>query len=148
MPVLEFRLELPGVTREELWAFHGDPAILPRLTPPGKRVEVGARSEPMGEGAVVILKVRQFGVRLTWVSRIVDWTPPERFADVQEKGPFARWRHDHLFFDGLLVDRVDYEVPLAAAGGRLVDRMIVRPDIVRMFAHRHRVTREALSRLA
>jgi ligand-binding SRPBCC domain-containing protein len=146
VPVLEFRLELPGVLREELWAFHGDPAVLTLLTPPGKQVEVAPRTGPMGEGAVVVLTVRQFGLPLTWVSRIVDWTPPARFADVQEKGPFARWRHDHIFEDGRLVDRVDYEVPFASAGGRLVDRFLVRPDLVRMFAHRHRVTREALTR--
>jgi len=144
VPLLEFRLELPGVRREDLWAFHGDPRVLEALTPPEKRVELLERTEPMGEGAVVVLGVRQYGLRLVWVSRIVDWSPPDRFADIQEKGPFARWRHDHLFSDGLLVDRVDYEVPLAAAGGRLVDRLLVRPDVVRMFAHRHRVTREAL----
>ncbi len=144
MPVLEFRLELPGVRREAIWAFHGDPSVLTHLTPPGKSVEVGPRDGPMGEGAVVVLKVRQFGVPLTGVARIVDWTPPARFADLQEKGPFARWRHDHIFEDGLLVDRVDYEVPFAALGGRVVDRLVVRPDIVRMFAHRHRVTRESL----
>jgi ligand-binding SRPBCC domain-containing protein len=44
------------------------------------------------------------------------------------------------------VDRVTYEVPFARFGGRIVDALLVRPDIERMFAHRHRVTREALLR--
>ena len=69
-----------------------------------------------------------------------------RFVDVQEKGPFAAWRHEHLFADGRLVDRLAYEVPLATFGGRLVDAALVRPDLERMFAYRHAVTRKALLR--
>ena len=88
----------------------------------------------------------QFGVRLRWVSVFREWEPPVRFVDIQEEGPFASWRHDHLFFDGRLVDRIAYEVPLARFGGRLVDLFLVRAELVRMFAHRHAVTREALLR--
>jgi ligand-binding SRPBCC domain-containing protein len=146
VPNLEFVLDLPGVTRRTLWDFHSDPAVLERLTPPGKQVRVAERPAAMGAGARVVIRVRQFGVWLTWVSRIEAWEPPSRFVDVQEKGPFASWRHEHLFEDGRLVDRVSYEVPLASIGGRLVEASVVRPDVVRMFAHRHAVTRETLIR--
>ncbi len=44
------------------------------------------------------------------------------------------------------MDRVTYEVPLARFGGRLVDLLLVRSELVGMFAHRHAVTREALLR--
>jgi hypothetical protein len=146
MPTLEFALDLPGVTRRAIWEFHGDPGVLERLTPPGKEVRVAERPAAMGAGARVVIRVKQFGVWLTWVSLIAEWQPQARFVDVQEKGPFASWRHEHLFADGRLVDRIAYEVPLARFGGRLVDVLLVRPDIVRMFAHRHAVTREALLR--
>ncbi len=144
MPRLEHRLDLPGVTRERLWAFHLDPRALVRLTPPGKRLVVVSFPERMGEGARVVLRVRQMGVPLTWVSRIEEWDEPNGFADVQESGPFRAWRHRHLFEDGRLTDRVEYEVPLARLGGGLVDRLLIRPDLDAMFAHRHAVTREAL----
>lgn len=146
MPTLEFVLDLPGVTRQALWDFHGDPAMLERLTPPEKDLRIAERPEALGRGARVVLEVRQFGFPLRWVSTLEEWEPPVRFVDVQEKGPFASWRHEHVFADGLLVDRVTYEVPLARLGGRLVDRLLVRPDLERMFVHRHRVTREALLR--
>jgi ligand-binding SRPBCC domain-containing protein len=144
MPSLEFVLDLPGVTQRVIWDFHQDPSVLERLTPPGKRVRVVEKPAVMRAGARVVIRVRQFGVWLTWVSLIEAFEPESRFVDVQEKGPFASWRHEHLVFPGRLVDRVTYEVPLAAFGGSLVDRLLVRPDVERMFAHRHAVTREAL----
>ena len=141
---LEFRLDLPGVSREALWRFHLDPRVLARLTPPGKRVRVVSFPEPMGDGARVVLRVSQFGLPLTWTSRIDEWREPHGFVDVQESGPFRSWRHRHLFEEGRLVDRVDYEVPLERLGGGLVDRLLIRPDVEAMFAHRHAVTRRAL----
>ncbi len=104
------------------------------------------RPEALGRGARVVLEVRQFGVLVRWISSFAEWEPPARFVDVQEEGPFASWRHEHLFADGRLVDRVTYEVPLARFGGRLVDLLVVRSELVRMFTHRHAVTREALLR--
>jgi ligand-binding SRPBCC domain-containing protein len=146
MPTLEFALDLPGVTQRAIWDFHGDPRVLTALTPPEKHLRIVERPETLGRGARVVLEVRQFGVRLRWISIFAEWEPPVRFVDVQEKGPFASWRHEHLFADGRLVDRVTYEVPLARFGGRVGDALLVRPDVERMFAHRHRITREALLR--
>ncbi|HQR47120.1 MAG TPA: SRPBCC family protein [Thermoanaerobaculia bacterium] len=144
MPVLEFRLPLPGATRQDLFEFHRSPLALERLSPPSKKLKVVECPKSMRGGARVVLSVRQYGIPLTWVSLITDWDPPHRFSDVQEKGPFARWKHQHLFRDGLLIDRIDYEVPLRRLGGRLVDVLLVRPDLVRMFRHRHAVTAAAL----
>ena len=144
MPILEFPLDLPGVTRGALWEFHRDPAALERLTPPEKKIRVVERPREMYAGARVVLRVRQFGLWLTWISLIEVWEPETRFVDVQEKGPFASWRHEHLFFEGRLLDRVSYEVPLAMVGGRLAERALVRPDLERMFKHRHAVTAAAL----
>ena len=144
MPLLELRLELPGVPREAIAAFHADPRVLEWLSPPAKKVRIVERPATIGSGARIVLEAAPFGVRVTWVSRIEAWEPPFRFVDVQEKGPFRRWRHEHLFEEGALVDRVDYEVPLALAGGRLVDLAFVRPDLRRMFRFRHQATAQRL----
>ena len=144
MPLLEFRLELPGVPREAIAAFHADPRVLEWLSPPEKRVRVVERPATIAAGARVVIEVAPFGVPVRWVSRIEAWEPPFCFVDVQEKGPFRRWRHEHLFEEGALVDRVDYEVPLALAGGRLVDLAVVRPDVRRMFRFRHQATAQRL----
>lgn len=144
MPVLEFPLDLPGVARDALWEFHRDPAALERLTPPEKEIRIVERPAEMRAGARVVLRVKQFGLWLTWISLIEVWEPESRFVDVQEKGPFASWRHEHLFFEGRLLDRVTYEVPLTFLGGNIAERALVRPDLERMFAHRHKVTAAAL----
>lgn len=144
MPTLELTLDLPGVSQIELFRFHEDPAQLLRLTPPAKRVRILERPEALYAGARVVLALSTFGIPMRWVSRIEAWEPPGRFVDVQVKGPFAHFRHEHLFQDGRLVDRVDYEVPLRALGGAIVDRLFVRPDLLGLFAFRHRVTQSML----
>lgn len=144
MPSLELRLDLPGVPRAAIAAFHEDPRVLEWLSPPGMRVRVLERPERIVEGAVVVIEAAPFGIPFRWVSRIEEWEPPFRFVDVQVKGPFARWRHEHVFEEGALLDRVDYEVPLAFLGGRLVDLALVRPDLRRMFRYRHEATAQRL----
>jgi ligand-binding SRPBCC domain-containing protein len=144
VPSLELRLDLPGVPREAIAAFHADPRVLEWLSPPGKRVRVVDRPETISEGAVIVIEVAPFGIPFRWVSRIEEWQPPFGFVDVQVKGPFSRWRHEHVFEEGALVDRVDYEVPLAFLGGRLVDLALVRPDLRRMFRFRHGATAQRL----
>lgn len=144
MPRLEFRLELPGVPRDAIAAFHADPRVLEWLSPPGKKVRVVERPDRIEEGARIVIEASPFGLPIRWVSRIEEWEPPVRFVDVQVKGPFARWRHEHVFEEGALVDRVDYEVPFALLGGRLVDLALVRPDLRRMFRFRHEATAQRL----
>ena len=72
--------------------------------------------------------------------------PPERFGERQVAGPFARFEHVHEFHEDAggtrLVDRVDFALPWYL-GGRLADRWIVRPQLVRFFEFR----RKAYSRL-
>lgn len=143
MPQLEFRLDLPGVSRDAIADFHADPRVLEWLSPPKKRVRVIERPERIAKGTRVVIEASPFGIPIRWTSRIEEWTPTG-FVDVQEKGPFCRWRHEHLFEEGALVDRVDYEVPLALFGGRLVDLALVRPDLRRMFRFRHQATAQRL----
>jgi ligand-binding SRPBCC domain-containing protein len=67
-----------------------------------------------------------------------------RFVDVQTRGPYRHWRHEHVFevVDGgtLCHDIVQYSVP----GGQLVDRLFVRPDLTKIFAYRCARLRELL----
>jgi ligand-binding SRPBCC domain-containing protein len=83
------------------------------------------------------------GVPLRWRSEITAWEPPRRFVDEQRRGPYRLWIHEHTFeaLDGgrtLCDDRVRYAVP----GGGLANRLLVAPDLRRIFAHRARKLRE------
>jgi ligand-binding SRPBCC domain-containing protein len=63
-------------------------------------------------------------------------------VDQQIKGPYSLWIHEHLFEEkngGTLVrDNVQYAVP----GGKLVQRLLVAPDLERIFNYRHQVLEE------
>jgi ligand-binding SRPBCC domain-containing protein len=144
MRTLEFVLDLPGVSQHAIWEFHRDPAALETLSPPEKQVRVIENPTRVEPGARVRLRVRQFGIWLNWTSRYEAVEPESRFLDTQEAGPFAFWQHEHLFSPGRIVDRITYEPPLARWGGAVVDRILIQPDIERMFRYRHQVTRKAL----
>jgi ligand-binding SRPBCC domain-containing protein len=83
-------------------------------------------------------RLRLHGIPLRWQSRIEVWDPPHRFVDVQTRGPYRHWRHEHLFEAArggtICRDIVDYEVP----GGWLIERLFVRPDVARIFKFRQR----------
>jgi ligand-binding SRPBCC domain-containing protein len=143
MATYQSELWLP-ITRDVAYAFYANAHNLEALTPPWLRFSVLTPSPvEMHVGTVIDYRLRLRGVPIRWQSEIVAWEPPCRFVDVQVRGPYRRWEHEHLFAEqdgGTLVsDRVEYEAP----GGRLVDRVLVRPDLERIFCFR----REALVRL-
>lgn len=100
----------------------------------------------MAEGARIEYRLRLHGLPFRWESRIEVWDPPLRFVDRQLRGPYARWVHEHRFLerDGGTEcrDRVEYALPVPAPVDRLVDRLLVRRDVERIFAHRTQRLRE------
>lgn len=97
------------------------------LTPGPIEMRVGLRSD---------YRLRVRGLPLHWQSEITAWEPPNRLVDEQRRGPYRVWIHEHTFEerDGgtLARDRVRYAVP----GGNLVERLFVRPQPRKIFAHR------------
>jgi len=83
------------------------------------------------------LKIR--GIPAKWTSLITNWQPMTEFADLQVKGPYAKWYHRHLFrtLAGgvLLEDKVVYRLPLARYGGNLLN-WFIRKDIKTIFNYR------------
>ena len=129
--------------RAEVFPFFADAANLERLTPPWLEFRIlTPRPVAMREGALIDYRLRIRGVPVRWRTRIAAWEPPDRFVDEQVRGPYRLWVHEHLFVerDGgtLCRDEVRYAVP----GGALVDRLLVRPDVERIFAWRRRALAE------
>lgn len=123
--------------RGEVFTFFSDAANLEAITPPWLNFHI-LTPPPivMRAGALIDYRLRVHGLPLRWRTRIVVWEPPFRFVDEQLRGPYRRWVHEHTFEerDGgtLCGDRVEYDVP----GGRLIERLFVRRDVERIFAHR------------
>jgi hypothetical protein len=144
VPRLFFESVLP-VPPEHVARFHEDARALTMLAPPGSTVEVVGEAT-VREGALHDLRIRRFGLPLRWLARISE-VGPHGFTDTAERSPFARWRHRHEWLPHaqgtLLRDTVEFEMPFGPLG-KLAEPLAVR-DVRAMFAHRHRVTREALT---
>jgi ligand-binding SRPBCC domain-containing protein len=102
-----------------------------------------ARDISITAGSRIDYRLRVRGIPLRWQSEITEWNPPHRFVDEQLRGPYRLWIHEHLFReqDGLTLaeDRVQYAVP----GGAWINRLLVAPDLARVFQYR----REKLAEL-
>ncbi len=106
---------------EEVFAFFSRPENLERLTPKalGFRILTPTPID-MKEGAVIDYSIRILAVPVRWTTLITLYEPPNRFIDLQQKGPYAYWRHTHTFTatpDGTLItDEVQYAMPYGLLG--------------------------------
>lgn len=149
--VFSRRTKLP-VSAARAFAWHERPGAFARLSPPWEVVRIVDRRGGLEEGGRVTLETRIGPLRQAWVAEHFDYDPPRQFRDRQLSGPFARWDHRHLFHseaDGgcTLEDRIEYALPLGALGA-LFGGSFVRRKLERLFAWRHRVTRDDLALLA
>lgn len=128
-------------------AFHRDTAVLPRLTPPPVRVQLG-RIEPLADGSVseFTLWFGPFPVRWRAVHSDVD--PQHGFTDTQQSGPMRVWRHTHRFeAQGPSATRVTEHLAYAHRAGvrGLVSRVVFnRPALRLLFLYRAFAMRRAL----
>ena len=134
----ELWLPLPP---EDVFPFFAEARNLEEITPPWLSFRVlGQRPPEMGAGIVIDYRLRLHGLPLRWQSEITVWDPPRRFVDVQRRGPYRLWEHEHFFLprDGgtLVQDRVRYAVPGGPLLAPVVERLLVRPDLERIFAYR------------
>ncbi len=130
---------------EEVFEFFSDAANLESITPPWLRFHVlTPRPIDVREGTLIDYKLRLHFVPIRWRTEIAAWEPPFRFIDRQLRGPYRLWVHEHTFEEhqgGTLArDRVEYQVP----GGRLIHTLLVRPDLMRIFAFRRKVLADRL----
>ena len=156
MPTLTFETVV-AASLAKVWASHEDIlGAIPALSPPANGVKVESADLPPRAGTRVVLTARgPLGRRIRWVAVYVEHRPPgpagesAAFVDEQESGPFAAWRHEHLFTridesSTRLTDRITYRVPLGPVGW-IADQLFVRRQLRAMFRHRHEVTRRLLT---
>lgn len=129
--------------RAEIFRFFSDASNLGRITPDFLHFTI-LTPLPLDvkAGARIDYRLRLFGIPFRWRTRIEAFEPPERFSDVQERGPYRRWHHLHEFEerDGgtLMRDTVDYELPLGPLGA-LAHALFVRRSVQRIFDYRREV---------
>jgi ligand-binding SRPBCC domain-containing protein len=107
--------------RKEVFAFFADAANLEALTPGFLAFQIESPLPiEMRAGAIIEYRLKLHGVPIHWRTRIESFADGVGFIDVQEKGPYRVWRHQHRFrdIDGgtEITDHVDYELPLPPLG--------------------------------
>lgn len=131
----------------ETWAFFSRAENLPRITPASMAFKILTRTPiEMFAGTLIDYRVRVNGIPLRWRTRIIDWSPPRQFIDLQLRGPYVLWHHQHTFEPHAsggteCRDRVTYTLP----GGPLgwpVHALMVRPQLLGIFRFR----REAIAK--
>ena len=127
---------------DDVFPFFADPINLQYLTPGWLHFQICSRLPiPMNTGTTIDYRLRLHHVPIRWTSEITVWEPPFKFVDEQRKGPYRLWRHEHTFEkqDGHTIasDQVRY----ALWGGRVIERLLVRRDLKRIFTYRHKQLR-------
>lgn len=124
--------------REEVFQFFSRAENLEALTPPWLHFSILSPPVDMKVGTRIRYRLRLHGIPLRWESEITAWEPPQRFVDEQRSGPYRLWIHEHRFLQheggARILDTVQYSV----AGGRLINRIFVAPDLNRVFEFRRR----------
>jgi ligand-binding SRPBCC domain-containing protein len=94
----------------------------------GERAVGGRTTGRVEVGDTVTWRARHFGVWWSLTSRITAVEAPTRFEDVQERGPFASFRHVHRFeaIGGVtrMHDHWEHRSPLGPLG-RVVDGLVL-----------------------
>jgi len=129
---------------QDAFAFFSKAENLGMLTPAAMKFSIEGRAPAIEEDATISYRLRVGPLPIAWRSRIVSWIPGARFIDLQEKGPYSAWWHEHSFrslgSSTLMEDRVRYAPPLGMLG-RLANRLFIGPRLRRIFQYRADVIR-------
>jgi uncharacterized protein YbjT (DUF2867 family)/ligand-binding SRPBCC domain-containing protein len=123
-----------------VWDFFSSATNLGRITPGSMGFEIHTPDPSTESGSIIDYTIRPlFGIPTRWKTRIDAVEAPKRFRDIQVKGPYKSWLHEHRFTEvegGVRMDdRVDYEMPFGPVGA-LGHRMVVKNQLEWVFDFR------------
>ena len=95
----------------------------------------------MRQGTEIAYTIRIGAIPVRWKTMIEAWEPNQRFVDVQMKGPYRCWWHQHRFraagSQTIMEDRVLYAMPFGFIG-RIAHRIKVSRMLLEIFTYRTR----------
>ncbi|MES1217286.1 MAG: SRPBCC family protein [Bacteroidota bacterium] len=98
------------------------------------------------EGQVIEYKIKLFpGLSFLWRTEITQVEEQKCFTDIQLKGPYKMWRHEHYFksIDGgmEMTDMIHYKNPLGILG-YLANWLFVKRKLKKIFEFRFKKVEE------
>jgi uncharacterized protein (TIGR01777 family) len=137
-----FRVNAPV---PEVFSFFSRVENLGVMTPADLRFQLTTPAPvEMGRGTRIEYRLRPGPVPLSWRALIEVWEPQRLMIDLQEKGPYRCWWHEHHFRpDGgatLMEDRVYFVSPFGVIGAA-AGRFMVMPALRRIFRFRAQAMR-------
>ena len=124
-------------------------AHLASMEESGEEAVGGVMSGLIGLGETVTWRAKHFGITWKMTSKITELERPHRFVDEQQRGPFRRFHHEHLFEevpDGTLMrDHIEFDAPLGPLGD-IVERLILGAYLPKLIAERNTYLRTELER--
>ncbi|MEM1107233.1 MAG: SRPBCC family protein [Planctomycetota bacterium] len=130
---------------DAIWAFVSDCRHMNYVIPPFVRFEVlslGEDEDPpaLGPGVNYEYKLYLHGIGVFWRTVITEVDRPRRFVDIQDKGPYASFAHEHTFEPEnggtMTADVIRYRPPGGPLAG-LINAAMVRRDLRKLFKCRH-----------
>jgi ligand-binding SRPBCC domain-containing protein len=130
------------------WDFFSKAENLPRITPAWMKFEIKtAQPIQIQQDSILDYTIHWMGIPIGWRTRIIDWSPPRQFIDLQLRGPYSVWHHQHTFAPGdegtICRDRVTYKVPVPILG-RILNAAAVQRQLIGIFEFRRKVITEHL----
>jgi ligand-binding SRPBCC domain-containing protein len=128
---------------EEVFEFFSNAENLGEITPAWLHFRIlSVEPVPLQKGTLMRYSLRWRIFPIHWTTEIVEWEPPHRFVDVQLKGPYKLWHHEHRFVakgaGTRISDEVQYDLPFGVLG-RIAHGLKVRHDVEGIFAYRRAV---------
>jgi len=125
---------------DRTWAFFSDASNLPKITPAWMQFSIRTPGPiDIQQDSIIDYQIKWMGIPIGWRTRIIDWSPKKQFIDLQIKGPYALWHHQHTFspVEGGVEcrDRVIYKLPLGWLG-RIGHPIAVRKQLTEIFQFR------------
>lgn len=125
---------------DAVFNFFSDARNLEGLTPPALHFSLHKPAGDLHEGRLIDYDLHLRGVPVAWKTLILKWNPPLGFVDVQLRGPYALWEHEHNFTTApggtIISDNVTYALPLSPLCALALP--FVRREVKDIFAYRRR----------
>jgi ligand-binding SRPBCC domain-containing protein len=142
LDLLTYRLnasQILPVSQKKAFSFFEDPRNLSDITPVWLDFCMLNKENKTGvcENSEFEYTIRLLGMKMLWRSRIIDYKPPNRFTDIQLKGPYKSWIHVHTLEEvpegTLMRDEVTYRLHIPAFP---LHSLLIRKKLIEIFTYR------------